>query len=228
MADSGRGDRTLQSQKVYDRLRRDISARRMLPGAVLNEATLSERYEASRTPVREALFRLEQEGFLEKVGRQLRVKEFTFADVEELYQLREGLEKMAARLCVERASEADLDALESQLEAYSTYDLASQYDIFNEHANLFHRSIANLCGNRMIRDQLLAIYDKVLVISARFYERGHSVEDAQREHAMILRALRERDVTLAEAAVRFHIQGVVSLYRQSNTPDPFEHSGTGT
>lgn len=225
MDEGGTGDRTLQSQKVYDRLRRDISARRLLPGAVLNEAILSERYDASRTPVREALFKLAQEGFLERVGRQLRVKEFTFADVEELYQLREGLEKMAARLCVERASEADLDALERQLEAYSRYDLASQYEAFNDHANLFHRSLAHLCGNRMIREQLLAIHDKVLVISARYYERGHTVEEARREHAMILRALRERDTTLAEAAVRYHIQGIISLYRQSNAPDrPERHA----
>lgn len=208
--------RRLRSQEVYDRLRRDITAQRLRPGSALHEAGLSERYDASRTPVREALFRLHQEGFLVRVGRQLRVKEFTFADVEELYQLREALEKMAVRLCIERATAADLQELDRQLDVYTSFDPETDTEAFNEHANKFHRSIAKLSGNCMICDSLEGIHDRVLVINARWWARAHSLEEAQREHGLILRAIWDRDVTLAEAAIRFHIQGVIGLYRQSN------------
>ncbi len=206
----------LQSRRVYDGLRRDISAQRLLPGTVLQEAALSEQFEASRTPVREALFRLHQEGFIEKVGRQLRVKAFSLAEVEELYQLREALEKMAVRLCIDRASDASLDEIQAQLERYTEFDVDADYEAFNEYANQFHRSIVALCGNSMIQAQLAAIYDKVLVINSRYWRVGNTVEDAQRDHAYILRAIRNRDVVVAEAATRAHIQGIVTLYRDTN------------
>jgi GntR family transcriptional regulator, rspAB operon transcriptional repressor len=209
--------RRLRSQEVYDRLRRDIIAQRLVPGSALHEAVLSERYEASRTPVREAMLRLQQEGFLNRVGRQLRVKEFTFADVEELYQLREALEKMAVRLCIERAADSDLQEVETQLDSYTSFDPETDTELFNEHANQFHRSIARLSGNRAICNSLEGIHDRVLVISARWWDRAHSFEEAQREHGYILKAIWDRDVTLAEAAIRFHIQKVIGLYRQGNS-----------
>jgi len=214
--DEGDRRRRLRSQEVYQRLRRDITALRLAPGTVLQEAALSDRYQASRTPVREALFRLHQEGFVDKRGRQLRVKTFTFADVEELYELREALEKMAVRLCVARAPEAELRALDRELDRYVEFDPETETNAFNEHANRFHRAVAHLSGNRLIESQLDAIHDKVMVISVRYLARAHSFEQAQREHAMILRAVWDRDVVVAEAAVRHHIQGVVALYRQSN------------
>lgn len=210
--------RQLQSRRVYDLLRRAISGRRLGPGAVLNEADLSERYETSRTPLREALFRLHQEGFLEKVGRQLRVKEFSFSEVEELYQLREALEKAAARLCCERASDAQLDEIEGQLERYRELCANSDYEELNEQANAFHRALARACGNTLICRQLEAIHDKVLVINERYWGQAHSLEEAYQEHHYILNAIRRRDVTVAEAAVRAHIQIIIVLYRQANLP----------
>lgn len=218
--------RRLRSEEVYDRLRRDITAQRLPPGGVLNEASLGERYDTSRTPIREALFRLQQEGFLDKVGRQLRVKQFTFAEVEELYQLRESLEKMAVRLCIDRASDADLAELDRQLNLYTGFDPESETEAFNQHSIKFHRTIARLSGNEMIRGALEGIHDWVMVISARYLARAHSFEQAQREHGLIVKALWDRDVMLAEAAVRFHIQGVIKLYRQTNTaPEVNEEAG---
>lgn len=210
---SGRG---LQSEKVYARLRRDITGQRLPQGTVLLEASLSEDYGASRTPVREALFRLHQEGFVERVGRRLFVKDFSFAEVQELYQMREALEKMAVRLCIERATDAELDRVAEQFPLYETFDIETEYEAFNEHANLFHRSIAALCGNAMIHRALDAIHDKVLAINARYWRQGNKVEDARSGHAGILQAIRDRDVLVAEAAVRVHIQTVVTLYRQGS------------
>jgi len=220
------GGRRLHSQRVYDRLRRDISGRRLLPGTVLNESVISERYEVSRTPLREALLRLRQEGFLEKAGRQLRVKAFSFAEVEELYQVREALEKMAVRLCIERASDAEIAALGRHIDRYAEFDPVADYEALNEHANAFHRTIARLSGNAMLLEQLRSIHDKVLVINERFWTgREHSLEAALQEDRFIYRAIRERDITVAEAAIRATIQGVVALYRRGNVYPGAEEAG---
>lgn len=202
----------LQSQRIYDQLRRDIASRRLQPGAVLNEITLSEQLVASRTPLREALTRLRQEGFLEKHGRQLRVKAFTLEQVRHLYQLREALEKMAVGLCVARADAEDLDEIARQLDGYERFDIDRDYETFNEYANLFHRSLADICGNPMIRDQLHAIHDKVLIINARFWGKPRSIEEAYDGHNFILQAIRKRDATLAEAAIGAHVREVIDLY----------------
>jgi DNA-binding GntR family transcriptional regulator len=213
-----RTNRKLQSERVYEQLRRDIAAQRLAPDTVLHEAELGESYNASRTPVREALFRLQEDGFLYKVGRHLRVRSFCYADVEELYQMREALEKMAARLCIERAGDAELAEVERQLEAYGDFDAVTDYDALNQHANQFHRTIARLSGNHTIFKALESFHDKALVLNFRYWTQEHSWQDAQREHGMILHAIQARDVTLAEAAVRHHIQGVLTLYRRSNGP----------
>lgn len=208
-----------QSSKVYDELRRDITGCRLRRGTPLQEAALSERYGASRTPVREALLRLQEEGFVERIGRRLVVKEFSFAEVQELYEMREALEKMAVRLCIERASDRDLDELERQLDAYHDFDPVTDYAAFNEHANRFHRSIAALSGNAMIQKELEAVHDKVLAVNVRYWGQGDMRDEARRGHLTILQALRDRDILVAEAAVRVHIRGVIKLYRQHNRPD---------
>jgi GntR family transcriptional regulator of vanillate catabolism len=208
---------TLQSQRIYDRLRHDIAGQRLQPGTVLNEIALAEDMEASRTPLREALTRLRQQGFLERKGRQLAVKSFTLADVRDLYQLREALERIAIVLCVERASDADLLEIGEQLERYGDFDIERDYAAFNEYANQFHRSLADICGNPMIRDQLYAIHDKVLVVNARFWRKPRSADEAYEGHRFLLHAIQKRDGILAEAAMRAHIREVVDLYLEAGS-----------
>lgn len=82
-----------RGQELYQRMRADIGLLRLKAGTALIEQELSDRYAASRTPVREALFRLEQDGFVSRQGRQLYVRTFGIADIEDLYQIREALEK---------------------------------------------------------------------------------------------------------------------------------------
>jgi len=208
-------DRELRSHTVYAQLRQTISQGELPPGQVLLEAALSERYDASRTPVREALFRLEQEGFVEKVGRQLRVKEFTYPEIEELYQYREGLEKMVVRLCIERCSDAELRELEQEVGSYGS-SYPPDHEFFNQHASSFHRKLAELSGNRTIHDSLMAIHDKVMMISYRLLSAPHYFQEAMDEHGLVLKAIKDRDVTIAEAAVRMHIQGVIQTFRRAN------------
>ena len=203
----------LLGDELYHRIKSDILSRKLEQGIPLNEALLGQQYAGSRTPVRQALLRLQQEGFVEKSGRILCVRSFTFEAVRELYELREALEKMTVRLCIERATNAELEALAQELDAYDQFDLAVRREAFNRHANGFHRSLARLARNETLRRQLDHMLDLVLMVNARWFLEG-TVEGARQGHAVILEAIMQRDVTVAEAAMRTHIMRITRLFAQ--------------
>ena len=98
--------------RVYERVKQDIFDFRLLPGDRFTETEISERTQASRTPVREALYRLEHEGYLEVMFRAgWRVKPFDFLQFEELYDLRIVLESTAVRRLCEAGSRPELERL---------------------------------------------------------------------------------------------------------------------
>src|SRR5437879_11262961 len=99
----------------YDRLKQLILEGELAPGEPLVERTLADRLSVSRTPVREAIFRLEREGLVEAVdGKGAFVASYAIDDLIEIYQIREGLEPLAARLSCPHLLDADLDYHEKQ------------------------------------------------------------------------------------------------------------------
>lgn len=106
--DPPRGSRNRQTpHTIYARLKRDISVGEISNGTRLLEAELAERYEVSRTPIRQALLALEQDGLVTRKGRSLAVRTQTTTEVMELYEVRELLEERAARLAARRSDESD-------------------------------------------------------------------------------------------------------------------------
>jgi DNA-binding transcriptional MocR family regulator len=102
-----------QSSQAYAQLRRDILTCRLEPGSRIAQAQLVERYAFGLTPIREALKRLEQEGFVRAIPRfGYRITPVTVKDVEDLYDLRQVLETGTLRLAIERASEAQVAEIE--------------------------------------------------------------------------------------------------------------------
>jgi DNA-binding GntR family transcriptional regulator len=199
-----------------------IVAGRLAPGAPLVEADLSERLGVSRTPVRAALQRLQQEGFAaaSKAGTMLRaiVAPLTADDMREVFLMVGALEATAARLAAglekdRRAPLAEsLAALAAGLRAASAArppDVVRAHDL---HAR-FHRTFATAAAG----PRLLAELD-VLQPQAERYERVYSsavvssVDEASRDHAVIVDALRTGDADGAERAVALDWRGAVERY----------------
>ncbi|WP_250502074.1 GntR family transcriptional regulator [Caballeronia sp. AZ7_KS35] len=210
--DLASAQRPSRSRDVYWTLRKEIGQLHLPPGSVLNEAELGERYMASRTPVREALFRLEQDGFLERQGRKLKVRDFTLAEIEDLYQIREALEKMVARLCIERASDEELQTLQTQILDYDEQYRTQPYERYVEIANNFHWALAKLSRNVPLTQQLISVSEKVNLVTLRYMQQLPP-SNPMVEHMSILQAIIDRDVLVAEAAVRAHIQKVIKIFR---------------
>jgi GntR family transcriptional regulator, rspAB operon transcriptional repressor len=206
---SGRHDRRKVTDWVYEELKSAIVDLRLAPGDPLREATLAEQLGVSKTPIREALTRLEQEGLVETTSfKGAVVSGYSRQDLIEIYELRELLENAAARVAAESMPDADRDRLgricrESRKlakggDAPGLAALISAFDdvLFDQVSN---SRIRALIGN--LRAHLTRIGQLTAEIPGR-------IEASVDEHEKILEAIAARDPDLAERRMSQHIRSV--------------------
>lgn len=197
---------------VYERLKSDILSLKFQPGVTLQEAELGQGYGVSRTPVREALRHLLDEGLVQRHGRFYRVTVLTPQDIRDLYEVREALETTAVRLCIERADDQSMARLSSlvddQSEALARNDLAAVAAL----DSLFHLTIAAAAQNVFLLRQLVSTHDKVRLVRGREVARPGWVDRVIVEHRRILSALHRRDAAVADAEMRYHINSFARLH----------------
>jgi DNA-binding GntR family transcriptional regulator len=206
-ATPGSGTGALRSQ-AYREIRKRILDGTLAPAAPLSENQLSAELELSRTPVREALARLEREGLIRTVpGRGAFVSELTPHDIREIYEVREQLEGFAARLAAERMSEGEIEALEKILrqtrEAMATGAAKSAW----EGDIALHRKILEAAQNRRLITILATLDDQMHRIRTMWTRTPTWQEDAMAEHEEIVACIKRRDPAAAEAALRRHLRG---------------------
>jgi DNA-binding GntR family transcriptional regulator len=184
------------------RLRAAIRDGSLPPGQRLTEQELARRFGVSRTPIRQALARLEAEGLLTHAPhRGLTVTRPDHAQVVELYVMREILEGAAARLAAKHASETELAAMAELLEEEpALFGDAAALAALNQR---LHGLLYLAAHNRYLLKSLeqlsahLALLPSLLTLEGR-------AEAAHQEHRALLRALTARDGEAAEAAARAH------------------------
>ncbi|WP_195812405.1 GntR family transcriptional regulator [Xylophilus rhododendri] len=198
-----------RADDTYALLKRDIAEFRLLPGDRFTEGEVSERLGVSRTPVRQALFRLQQEGFVEVLFRAgWRVLPFDFDEFEQLYDLRLVLETTAvARLCEDapRVDHARLQALAAiwlvPVEARST-DTA-QVSGWDEE---FHCELVAAAGNGPMTRVHRDITDRIRIIRRLDFTQQPRITATYDEHAQILHAILARRGKQAALLLRSHIE----------------------
>jgi DNA-binding GntR family transcriptional regulator len=199
---------TSVAQLAYDALRNAILGMDAYePGADLrlDEKTLAAGLGVSRTPVREALARLEHEGLVQIMPRRgVYVVRKSKAEIIEMIVAWAALESMTARLTCERASDEEVASLRQLFSSFEDGEVRSRLDEYSV-ANLrFHQRIIELGHSQLIAN----IADK-LMIHVRAIRR-HTIGDADRaersivDHMQIIEALEDRDAELAERLVRDH------------------------
>ncbi|AJY48173.1 transcriptional regulator [Martelella endophytica] len=182
------------TEQVYYRLRGEILSCKLEPGLEISEAELAERFEVSKTPVREALATLRQEGLVRTFPRRgYQITPITFGDMNELFDLRTMLEAGAAELACERITEEELSHLRALAEV--VYDQAESptIDKFIAANTDFHLAIARASGNQRLYDVLA----RQLYELERFFYLGAQKRDVNSEtsndHMKIVEALGRRD-----------------------------------
>lgn len=193
------------ADEVHRRLRHGLLVGTWPPGERLTEAELTARFAVSRTPVREALRRLVQEGLLEtRPNHGVRVRRLAPREALDAYDVRERLEGMAALLAALRAgagATAELRALLTRVEASAGADEAEQVE-----ADLaFHRRIAELSANHALIQALETLTGHVAPLKVLTRDRN-SAEQTRRQHRAIAEAIARGDGVAAEAHMREHVR----------------------
>ena len=192
-----------RSHKIYDIIIEQMRQGVYRAGERIREEDVARRCGVSRTPVREALSRLQERGLLEASGAGLTVIRLTRQRVLDIYAIREILEGSAARFAAQHASESDLFAMEHFSNAFGqSLSDAEQMARFNRQ---MHDAICEAAHNSYLVSMLNALNDPLMLLPSTTFALPDRGAQAFEEHQAILEAIRQRNPDLAEKRARDHM-----------------------
>lgn len=171
----------------------------------LDERVLSEAMGVSRTPIREAMTLLEQEGFLRTVPRRgIYIMRKTKREIVEMIQMWAALESMAARLATQNATDAEIAQLRSMFDSFRDSTPAEHIEEYSDANIVFHQAIVQLSKSQIIMDTIRNIFIHVRAIRKMTISQSDRAARSIVDHLRIIEALEKRDTELAERLVRQH------------------------
>ncbi len=190
---------------AYSELRRRIVSGDLKPGDRLREVELASLLGISRTPVREAIKRLESEGFASYASsRGAVVAELTPVQAIELYAAREVLEGAAAAFAAQHAQPPEIQLLEGILDLHR--EAPADPDALARLNRRFHAAIYSMTHNRYLLGILTIAQDYTILLPKTTYYWEGRAETAYLEHKNIVDAIKARDAAKADAAARYHMR----------------------
>jgi len=199
-------NKQMLSSQVYHAIKEMIANYRFSPGSRLNVEELSKEFGVSRTPIWEAIRRLEQEGLVNKIpNRGVFMAEMTLPMALQLYQVREVLEGLAGKLAVENIDDKKLKKMEKCLEDLGKVIEQEDTIGYSKLDFTFHALIYEASGNPFLQEILESIKNKMrplVPLNKALLDRGY------REHKKVLEALRSKDPKKAEKALHQHNVGM--------------------
>ncbi len=206
---------------VYDRLRAAILEMNIYDEDAdlrLDERSLAEQLQVSRTPLREALTRLEQDGFIEIRARKgVFVVRKTLDEILEMIVAWAALESMAARLAAEAASEAQIKALRKHAAKHSESSAAADLSEYSEANIRFHQMILEMSGCGLLASMAEGLFVHMHAVRRRAMAEGDRASRSVVDHMGIIEALEARDADLAERLVRDHTMRLHTHVRRAWT-----------
>ncbi len=216
-------DRMSLSDRVYFYIKELILSGELEGGERIPEERVASRFGLSRTPIREALRRLEEYGLV-------RIKPRSYAEVitlrpeeaSDVAELRAAMETLAVRLLAERATEGDLAELRSLSDACDEAAAEGNVAEVFEHDSDFHLAIAQRSGNRHLYDLFEKLDAKIQLLRLVLHLPFERVKESVAQHRLLIEALEARDAEKAVAIMKSHILGQLEHYR------PAEGSASST
>ena len=195
---------TTSAQQAYQYIIKGIEEGTLKPGTRIRETELAKNVGISRTPVREALNRLVNEGLVTNdPHRGMVITELDQALVGELYEMRAVLESTAASLAAKHATDVEISLLRTLMEADK--EMSDPIEIANNN-RLFHQVLYQCGHNRFLLKTLQALQNSMLLLGdSTLAERGRP-DEARNEHEAIVKALEARDPEMAAESARKHIK----------------------
>lgn len=199
--------------QAFEAIREAIINKTFEPGTRLTEGGIAKVLNISKTPIREALLRLETINLLVRQKDGLYVPFTTLKLLDNAYQLRLALEPYAAAMAAEIASHEDLDRLSMLAKETLVAAEENSNTAFRTHDILFHKLIGKVSGNGLLANQIHNVIDLVDII--RFRQDGINTVSVRcaDEHLRVVEHLRNRDAQSAAGELRNHIMAVHSRVR---------------
>src|SRR3990167_3248632 len=214
MTDRIQDDYLPLAEGVYRRIRRSIIRGEFPFGSSLSETELARRLEVSKTPVREALRRLAQEGLvLTTPHKGAVVASLTVEDLEEIYLMRSRLESRAARFAAERLTPEDAKALAAVVEELELQTSAADTDAIRQLNIKLHQLIWQASHTTRLTQVLMNLQDYVEMSRSALLWQPRGAEVLLEEHTSIVRAVLDRDSQRAEQKVVRHIAHLLKVLR---------------
>lgn len=222
---TGRPRTATAAARIYAELRAELASLQRRPGAPIIETEIARSYGVSRTPVREAILRLSDEGLVEIFPQSgIFVSRIPLAALPEAIIVRRSLEETTTRMATERASASQILGLHAILERQREAEKADDREAFHQADEAFHAAIAEIAGHPGIWKLILQV--KVHVDRFRWLtlpQRGRMAEVIA-EHEAVMAAMEARDPAAAGAAMTRHLERLLAdiAATQHNNPEFFD------
>lgn len=197
------------ADQIFEQLERDILSGVYQRGELFSEMGLSKQLGVSRTPVREAIRRLEQENLLEDAGRGLQVVGISREDMLDMYEIRMQIEGAAARRAAQRVTDGELKAMGETLALQRYYVEKGGENSSDQIKNLdssFHELLYRASGSKPYCDTLLTLHKRITKYRRASVSKHSRAIRSLEEHEAIYAALSARDADAAEKAVTEHVR----------------------
>lgn len=188
---------------AYDLILQAIDGGTYRPGSRLVESELAERFGVSRTPIREALQRLETQGLLTRDGRSLIVASLDHDQMAQLYIVRAELEGLAARLAAQHAAAEEIRVLQDMVAA--DHALLNDPGALSRANRRFHKQIHLASHNKYLVQQLDLVHRSMALMATTSLAAEGRGPKALDEHAAIVQAIADRDGERAARALKDHL-----------------------
>lgn len=193
------------ADQVFDRLESEILSGTYAQGEILTELRLSDELGVSRTPIREALRRLEQEHIIEFTGKGILVLGITFDDLRDIYDIRSLVEPMAAAAAAKNSNPENITDLRDALDLQEYYVSRHNPEQIKYMDSKFHEQVYKLSGSRVLYDTLLPLHNKVQKYRRASVSSNSRAEQSLEEHRSIFKAVEANDAAAAAEAMKLHV-----------------------
>jgi DNA-binding GntR family transcriptional regulator len=201
--------RTYLAEQVYADLRRAILEHQFDPGEPLTEHELCRRFKVSRTPVREALKKLDRDRLVRVVPKKgAFVRTLSHTEIRELYQLREALEALAVRLATPRLERTELEEFERRFRELRSRGRRLAYTEVRPLGEEFHRFLLKKSDNGKLIQTLEEIREQIQSVWTMSILAPRRVHALVREHLAIIEALKRGAAPRAERLMIEHVRRV--------------------
>ena len=199
-------------EMVYEELKMQILKGSIIPGTRMMEVELAEEMGVSRTPIREAIRKLEKEGLVTiEPRRGAYASMISTEDMVEILEVRQDLEGLAAYFAADRMTEEKMEELREVSNSYNEAVKSGKMEDMIKYDTRFHHIIVESCRNKILVQMIEQLQELVLRFRYIYYDNFRRAENMPEEHEAIVAAISEGNADKARAAADIHIDRLKEL-----------------